>query len=225
MYYLGYNASVANTAFDSRVGAIHITPADSGLTIRGMAGETVTLSGGVPLSVEWQKWRDGSYYTSLAYSTIPAFDRWHFNELYVDNVRAVRAKWPNGDPAMHGLYDKIGWNSGAKAWSPPNPVQPATEIHVASPSLISHFPKYQSGVGGPAGVFQPPASFWTTTSPPEGGMYHVPAGMTLDEVTAERSKQWTDPTAGPGYVFAFHDGHWGSWSATCTEPQHSIHCG
>lgn len=95
-YYLGYNASAANTAFDSRVGAIHLTPADSGLTIRSMAGESVTLSGGVPLTVKWQAWRKGSYFTSLADSNIPAADRWHFNELYVNNQRAIRAKYPNG---------------------------------------------------------------------------------------------------------------------------------
>ena len=211
IYYLGYNASAANTAIDSRVGAIHLTPDDSGLTIRAMDGESVTLSGGVPLSVDWQPWRNGSYYSSLAASTIPALDRWHFNELYVNNQRAVRAKFPNGDPAIHGLYDKTGWSSSAKAWSAPKQYPPSTDIHISSPSREGVFKTYQMGVGGPASVFDPPQSFWGSQSPPAGAQFVVPSGLTLDDATMKRSQAWSDPTDGPAYVFAFHNGHWGSW--------------
>ena len=218
-YYLGVNASSANTAFDSRVGAIHLTPADSGLTIQGMAGETVTLSGGVPLNVQWQPWRNGSYYTSLANSTIPAFDRWHFNELYVDNQRAVRAKYPNGDPSIHGLYDKQGWNTAAKSWLPPKPHTPATDISIPSPARIGHFKTYQIGIQGPASVFDPPSSFWATKGPPAGDTFVVPSGLVLDGGSVERSKRWSDVTDGPAYVFAFHSGHWGSWY------EHNSKCG
>jgi len=211
-YYLGYNASAANTATDSRVGAIHLTPADSGLTIRGMEGETVTLSGGVPLNVAWQQWRNGSYVTSLADSTIPAFDRWHFNELYVDNQRAVRAKFPNGDPAIHGLWDNTGWAPQAKTWSPPTNYPSATDISVSSPQRPGHFKTYQMGVGGPAAVFDPPQSFWASDSPPAGAKFVVPSGLTVDDSTRNRSVGWSDLTDGPAYVFAFHNGHWGSWA-------------
>ena len=210
-YYLGYNASASDTSLDSRMGAIHLTPDDSGLTIRAMDGESVTLSGGVPLTVDWQKWRDGSYSTSLTNSTIPAFDRWHFNELYVDNQRAVRAKYPNGDPAIHGLWDKTGWYSNVKRWIPPVHSPSAVDISVSSPVRVGHFRAYQMGVGGPAAVFDPPQSYWGSDSPPGGGTFQVPSGLTLDDATLNRTLSWSDPMDGPAYVAAFHDGHWGSW--------------
>ena len=207
-YYLGYSANPASTSFDSRVGGLALTPADSGLTIAAYQGETAVLSGGVPLTVDWQLWRGRSYRASLNGSVIPALDRWHFNELYVDDRRGVRAKYPNGDPAVHGLWDKVGWLSGAKSWTPPRRSGRATEIHIQSPQRNgTHFPEYQIGIGGPASVFEPPQSFWASSGPPAGGKYEVPSGLTMDAVTAGRAKQWTNSETGT--VFAFHSGHWG----------------
>ena len=212
-YYLGYNASAASTAYDSRVGGLHLTPDDSGLTIQSQAGEKVVLSGGVPLQLSWQLWKKGQsvVYASLNSSAIPALDRWHFNELYVDERRSVRAKFPNGDPAIHGLWDKVGWTGAARAWTQPHRAGPATELHISSPARLgTHFPRYQIGIGGPASVFNPPQSFWATGNAPAGDTYVVPSGMTLDAATAERAKAWSDPTTAT--VFAFHSGHWGSWA-------------
>ena len=213
VYYLGHNASADSTAYDSRVGAIHLTPADSGLTIQAQAGEKVVLSGGVPLTVDWQPWKKSplAFSASLRSSGLPALDRWHFNELFADGRRCIRAKFPNGDPAIHGLWDKTGWTDRAKAWTPPRPSGKATEIHIASPARTgTHFAEYQIGVGGPASVFNPPQSFWGTSGPPAGDSYRVPSGLTLDDVTAERAKHWSNPSTGT--VFAFHSGHWGSWA-------------
>ena len=116
VYYLGANASASNVAIDSRVGAIALTAADSGLTIRAFPNETVVFSGGVPLTLNWTKSHAAVLRASLP--DLPAFDRWHFNELYTDGRRAVTAKYPNGDPATHGLWNKQGWITSAKGWGP-----------------------------------------------------------------------------------------------------------
>ncbi len=41
----------------------------------------------------------------------------HFNELYIDEKRAIVAKYPNGDPATQGLYaTKPGFSYDSESW-------------------------------------------------------------------------------------------------------------
>jgi len=54
--------------------------------------ETVTVSGGMPLSVEWRPY--GKAYTAKLPPGVPL----NFTTLFVDNVRAIRARFPNGNP-------------------------------------------------------------------------------------------------------------------------------
>lgn len=113
-YYLGNTATSYNMKDSSR-GAISLTNVDNGLTIQSYNGETVVLSGGVELNgLVWK-----SYKGNISYATIPAgmlnnIDRYHFNELYVDGKRAIRAKYPNGDPSINGLWNGVGWISSAQ---------------------------------------------------------------------------------------------------------------
>ena len=215
IYYLGDRApTVDSSQFDSRVGAISLTSIDSGLTLRGYPGENVTLSGGVPLtSLTWAKWGGGQVRSSPlpSSSSLPALDRWHFNELYVDGQRAIPAKYPNGNPATHGLWNGLGWIPAAQSWLPPRPTPAATEVHVASPSRPDEqFSAYDMAIGGGAAVFDPPRNVWSQAAPNAGGRYVVPSGLVYSGTALQqRAVNWTDVSS--GYVFALHDGHWGSW--------------
>ncbi len=92
-----------------------------------------------------------------------------FNELYIDGKRVIDAKYPNGDPSTQGLYaNNPGYSNDTQSWVPPIHT-PSVEIHIQSPSRDGTvFSNYQLGIGGGASVFNPPANFWGTASPPHG---------------------------------------------------------
>jgi hypothetical protein len=105
-----------------------------------------------------------------------------FNELYIDERRAIVAKYPNGDPSTQGLYaTNPGFSYDTQSWVPPVYV-PSVEIHVQSPSRDpTTFPNYQFGLGGGASVFNPSRNFRSTTAPPAGGNYAVPRGLIVKD--------------------------------------------
>jgi hypothetical protein len=78
------------------------TPADSGsadhpITYAAASGETVVISGGRPIT----KWKQvgGSKWTAELAEVKSG--RWLFRQLVVNDHRAVRARWPNEDGALH----------------------------------------------------------------------------------------------------------------------------
>ncbi|CAF1656619.1 unnamed protein product [Adineta ricciae] len=133
-----------------------------------------------------------------------------FNELYVDDRRAIVAKYPNGDPSTQGLYAKdAGFSYDSQSWIAPVR-QSSVEIHVEDPYRNGTvFPHYQLGVGGGASVFDPPSNFWSTASPPQGDNYVVPRGLVVKANALPHLPQWSN--ASTGFVHAFHSGYWGSW--------------
>ena len=214
-YYLGDRApTVDSTQFDSRVGAIALTSIDSGLTIRAYPGENVTFSGGVPLDgAAWSTWgaSNGKAY-SIPLPPLPALDRWHFNELYANGRRAIPAKYPNGDPSIHGLWNGQGWLTSAASWSAPTPAPPAVEVHIATPYRTNDaFPTYSTAIGGTAAVFDPPRSLWSISSANPLSHYVVPSGLVYGAELAQRAQAWSNASSSSGHVYAMHDGHWGSW--------------
>ena len=66
---------------------------------------------------------------------VPAFVNLdQFNELYIDEKRAIVAKYPNGDPSTQGLYAaNPGFSYDAHSWVSPVHI-PSVDIHVQSPS-------------------------------------------------------------------------------------------
>ena len=196
----------------SQIGALSLTAIDSGLVIRAYNGEDVTFSAGTLLDgLSWSTYkRVGN--NSIMMAKIPAnvlVDWSHFNELYVDGVRAIRAKYPNGDPVYYG-HGSTGWlNNGAKSWNPLRDLGKSVEIHVATPATNnSEFPQFQIGIGGPANNFNPPHSYWALASPPGGGgsTYVIPAAMQYGSEFTPRVGNWTNPSA--GHIFAFHGSYW-----------------
>jgi hypothetical protein len=84
------------------------------------------------------------------------------------SVRYIRARHPNGDPETSGLHtNPTGYMSSESAeWLPEVGTPPAREVLVQGLRNGSLFPNFQTGIGGPASVFDPPVSYWATASPP-----------------------------------------------------------
>jgi len=86
-----------------------LTPQDSGtkacpITWRAAKGEQVVLSGGVPVKGTWTKGAGGIW-------TVPVpgvKTDWNFRQLFVDDKRAVRARFPNITEKNPFLYAKGG---------------------------------------------------------------------------------------------------------------------
>ena len=205
-YYLGTNA----ITFSSQIGAIALTSNDSNLVIENYQDERVILSGGTLLKLQWSIHSKTSVGTIMKAQVPVSVNLDQFNELYIDDKRAIVAKYPNGDPATQGLYAKDpGYSYDAESWESPIHI-PSIDIHVQSPSRDgTSFPNYQLGIGGGASVFNPPRNFWNTASPPAGDNYAVPRGFTVKHGALPHSSNWSNPTT--GFVHTFHGGFWGGW--------------
>jgi len=84
---------------------LSLTPEDSGtaacpITWRAAEGEKVVLSGGVRIAGKWTLGGKGIW--SVA---VPAVkDGWNFRQLFVNENRAIRARYPNADAPNPFLY-------------------------------------------------------------------------------------------------------------------------
>ena len=206
-YYLGTNA----TTTSSQIGAIALTSNDSNLVIENYQDERVVLSGGTLLKLQWSAHAKTTAGGTIMKAELPSYVNLdQFNELYIDERRAIVAKYPNGDPSTQGLYAKQpGFSKDWHKWWQPNFTQ-SVEVHVQEPFRNrTAFPYYQIGLGGGASVFNPPSNFWSTNSPPAGENYRVPCGLTVKNDALPHIGKWSKPTT--GIVHAFHSGYWGSW--------------
>ena len=209
-HYLG---ALAPSSPRSRDGGLHLTPADSNLILRPYGSEAVTLSGGFPLPAlnwtEYTKTAAGSVMQAKIPANYPLPST--FNELYIDGVAAVRAKYPNGNPYFHGLYsDPSGYIESAASWLPRKSFPPSIPIHIADPNRNGTvFRYYDLGVEGGASVFDPPTNFWSVANPNAGGNYGVPSGLVVNSDLLPRLKGWA--SAPNALVHGFHSGYWGSW--------------
>jgi hypothetical protein len=198
-YYLGTNATTSS----SQIGAIALTSNDSNLVIENYQDETVVLSGGTLLQLQWSVHAKTAAGSIIMKAQVPpSVNLAQFNELYIDGTRAIVAKYPNGDPATQGLYaTDPGFSYDSQSWVPPVHV-PTIDIHIQSPSRNgTKFPNYQLGLGGGASVFNPPRSFW--------GSHAVPQGLTVKNGSLPHLSNWSKPST--GFVHTFHGGYWGSW--------------
>jgi hypothetical protein len=199
-YYLGTNA----TTTSSQIGAIALTSNDSNLVIENYQNERVVLSGGTLLQLQWSVHAKTSVGGTIMKAQVPpTVNLDEFNELYIDGVRAIVAKYPNGDPSTQGLYaNNPGYSFDWQSWVPPVN-KPTVNIHVLKPNRSgTAFPNYHLGVGGGASVFNPPRSFW--------GSHAVPRGLKVKNGSLPHLNNWTNPAT--GLVHTFHGGHWGSWT-------------
>ena len=77
-----------------------------------------------------------------------------FTTLFINGRRAIRARYPDGNPEMMGLHtDPTGYILSAQRWLPPEEKPDAVEINIQSPERTgTHFPQFYIGVGGPVAV-------------------------------------------------------------------------
>ena len=136
-----------------------------------------------------------------------------FTSLILNGRRAVRARYPDGNPETMGLHtDPTGYALSAKKWLPPVEKPPAEEIHIESPQRNgTHFPQFLLGIGGPVDVFNPPESFWGTSHPAGGGgrTYWITTGLVYSDDEDFVNRTWKNPKT--GVIHAFHCQYWGNW--------------
>ena len=137
----------------------------------------------------------------------------NFTSLFLNGRRAVRARYPDGNPETTGLYtNPTGYVPKADSWLPPAPHGAASEIHIQSPIRDgTYFPSFELGIGGPVSAFDPPESYWGLFSPAGGGgsTYVIPTGLQYPSDVEFANRTWKQPQT--GVVHAFHCGHWGNW--------------
>lgn len=148
-----------------------------------------------------------------------------FTSLFIDGRRAVRARYPDGNPETMGLHtNPTGYVPLAVRWLPPAPKPAATEVHVDYPERNgTHFPQFQIGIGGPVDAFDPPESYWGTKDPTGGGgaTYKIPTGLWYLPSEGFANRTWKRPET--GVVHAFHCGHWGNWQFAINGRNDSLH--
>jgi hypothetical protein len=94
---------------------LRLGPEHSGLTLEGASGQRVVISGGTRLT----GWREVSGRPGLWELPLPSVraGEWYFHTLYVDGVRQVRAREPDGE--FFRAAGKLGTNR--PAWLPVAP--------------------------------------------------------------------------------------------------------
>eukprot|EP00731_Ephydatia_muelleri_P028718 Em0020g362a len=136
-----------------------------------------------------------------------------FNSFFINGRRAVRARYPDGNPETTGLHtNPTGYVSRAVRYIPRPPPPPATEIRIESPVRSgTHFPTFQVGIGGPVEVFDPPVSYWGTANPAGGGgaTFQTLIGLEYSPDEWFANTTWSNPKT--GVVHMFHCGHWANW--------------
>lgn len=92
------------------------------------------MSGGTLLQLQWSIHAKTAASGTIRKAQIPAsVNLDQFNQLYIDDTRAIVAKYPNGDPSTQGLYAKNpGFAFDAIKWWP-QIKNPSVEIHVEAP--------------------------------------------------------------------------------------------
>ena len=135
----------------------------------------------------------------------------NFSTFFLNQRRAVRARYPDGNPETMGLYTSpTGYVPTAKRWLPPEQYSPAQSICIKSPERNgTHFPYFQLGIGGPVQVFDPPESFWGVNHPGIGTVFSALSGLEYSSDEWIANQDWARP--GTGVVHAFQGLHWGNW--------------
>ena len=137
----------------------------------------------------------------------------NFTSLFLKGRRAVRARYPDGNPETTGLHtNPTGYVPKADSWLPPAPQGDALEIHLESPIRNgTRFPQFQLGIDGPVSAFDPPESYWGLKAPTGGAahVYVIPTGLQYLSNVEFVNRTWKQPETGVVHAFQCH--HWGNW--------------
>ena len=217
-----------------------LTSADSGLSISAAPGATSMpiISGGTPLS--GLSWSSVGVVPGSGTNGTPIMTVWKsnyqnsnllpFDQLFLNNRRVTRARYPNGNPEINQVPN--GYTKANDWHSPPpfkndlvqlNPLHTPLVRKACSQAKTPCEPGGDSGGGPPWAIFccffwgwNATAVNWTTGSfwgtqpgPPGGGTAQMPGGMTAGNDTLPRMVSWNNSKN--AYVHAYHDSYWGNW--------------
>ena len=131
-----------------------------------------------------------------------------FTTLFLNGRRAVRARYPDGNPETMGLHtNPTGYVRAAVKWlPPPNSTQPLAVLVEQPQRNGTRFPQSHLLIGGPNAVFDPPESVSSHTST---------SGLEYSPNEGFASRTWTNPKT--GVVHVFHSKHWGNFQYVIDE--------
>ena len=153
---------------------LEIGPKDNNLMITNFNGELVELSGATLLDCDWKKTPvnglENVYSCDVSEYAIP-----EITGLRINGKRAIRARYPNGDPETCGFCSDINPSSGIEWHAPKCMDQPVVEYYPEEPLRNTTdddwFQRYQLGVGGCCDVFTPNAGYWCGDHTMGGGAF------------------------------------------------------
>eukprot|EP01083_Nonionella_stella_P076021 206964_1 len=198
---------------------MHLNSDDSHLIITNYNNEIPEISGAKPLDCQWtlyKKGDDGKNIYKCKMTNITDFDG-----LRVNGTRAIRARYPNGDPEIDGF----GSNILADSWFPSTlPTKPDRLIYSktypvrnnsAGYDNMFHEPYfwwYNLGIEGPCKYFTPPAGYWCSGQG-QGGFagypwYIITTGLTYNATILPNAPYRNTEN---GIVHAWHPDHWATW--------------
>jgi len=190
---------------------IRLSVADSGLTLAGYKDEAPIISGGKLYSFKWKS------YQSKLHSDLKIFmadlsqqSPVAFSQLFIKGRRAVRARYPNGNPETTGLHTSpTGYFAGVNKWYAKLPTA-GTPLVIDNPIRNgTHFPYFSLGVGGSVSVFDPPESYFGTADPNSAHTYHVPYAMQYPANVGFINRTWSESST--GVFHTFQGQRWGNW--------------
>ena len=193
--------------------SLELNAVDSGLTVMGYNGEKVMISGGKLYKFDWKPYDSKLYPDAKIFMTdLSDQSPVPFTQLFINGRRAVRARYPNGNPETMGAHtNPSGYYPKADKWYTPKAV-PGALVLIDDPSRNgTHFPYFNIGVGGSVSVFDPPESYWGTASPTAGGgrTYTVPIAMQYPADVDFVNRTWSNPSTGE--LHTFQGARWGGW--------------
>jgi hypothetical protein len=210
-------------------------PLDSGLSISAYPGEAPVLSGGVLMSpLSWTRVGPSPNATldaTVWQAPLPARVVAPFSTLFnPQGRRAVRARYPNGNPEeLSGLLPN-GYTKAASWSAAPTPLSPLVQQRpLLNTEPRSACPPDACSATGPSGAGPPWAifccffwahgstvenftrgSFWGShPGPPGGSTFASPGGVVVGPDLLPRLAGWATPT--DAIVHAFQSSYWGNW--------------
>jgi len=193
---------------------VELNSVDSGLTLAGYQDEQPIISGGKLYKFDWKPYSSKLYPDAKIFMTdLSDQSPVLFTQLFINGRRAVRARYPNGNPETMGAHtNPSGYYPKADAWYPLKAV-PGSLLEIDVPLRNgTHFPNFNIGIGGSVSVFDPPESYWGTKAPTGGGgrTYTVPTGMQYPADVEFVNRTWNNPSSGE--LHTFQGLRWGSWA-------------
>ena len=190
---------------------IRLAITDSGLTLAGYKDEAPVISGGKLYSFTWKP-HQSKVYPDLKIFTADLSQQSPvpFNQLFIKGRRAVRARYPNGNPETTGLHTHpTGYFADAEKWYTKLPAA-GTPLVLDNPIRNgTHFPYFSLGLGGSVSVFDPPESYFGTTDPNSAHTYLVPYAMQYPANVSFVNRTWSEPSTGE--LHTFQGERWGNW--------------